>query len=75
MLRRGPDGRPKRLQTHEQLDVMEQMAAALEYVHEQGYIHADVKPENILVDGGLGHIILNDLGHAYSSSEEDHVWR
>jgi serine/threonine protein kinase len=30
--------------------IMEQAAAALHYMHEQGWIHRDVKPENILVN-------------------------
>ena len=32
------------------LDVMRQVAGALAHAHEQGIVHRDVKPENILVD-------------------------
>ena len=31
------------------LDVVVQICRALEYIHSQGYVHFDIKPENILV--------------------------
>lgn len=39
------------------------VAAALDFIHGQGYIHRDVKPENILFDGHE-HVFLSDFGVA-----------
>ena len=39
------------------------VAAALDFVHAQGYIHRDVKPGNILFDAH-GHVFLSDFGVA-----------
>ncbi|MBL8796827.1 MAG: protein kinase, partial [Planctomycetia bacterium] len=39
------------------------VAEALDYIHARGYIHRDVKPENILFDGA-GHVYLSDFGIA-----------
>ena len=34
---------------------------SLDYLHELGFVHRDVKPENIMLDG-TGHVKLTDLG-------------
>ena len=39
------------------------VAQALDYIHDQGYVHRDVKPGNILFDA-LGHAFLSDFGVA-----------
>jgi serine/threonine protein kinase len=39
------------------------VANALDYIHSQGYVHRDVKPDNILFDG-IGHVCLGDFGIA-----------
>jgi serine/threonine protein kinase len=44
-----------------------QIASALQYVHNQGFIHCDVKPENMLL-GPRGEIWLSDFGIALISS-------
>jgi serine/threonine-protein kinase len=39
-----------------------EIAEALSHLHECGFVHRDVKPENILVEGG--HAVLTDFGIA-----------
>lgn len=45
------------------IDITGQVCKALEFIHQQGYIHGDVKPDNILVDG-QGRARLIDFGFA-----------
>jgi serine/threonine protein kinase len=49
------------------LPVVLQVASGLQYVHNHGLIHCDVKPENMLLGPG-GEVWLSDFGIALSSS-------
>ncbi|MBD8873606.1 protein kinase [Rhodanobacter sp. DHB23] len=44
------------------IELASQMATALNYAHEQGVIHHDIKPENIMLAEGWHYAKLNDFG-------------
>eukprot|EP01121_Diplochlamys_sp_Union-15-3_P007658 TRINITY_DN1962_c0_g1_i2.p1 TRINITY_DN1962_c0_g1~~TRINITY_DN1962_c0_g1_i2.p1 ORF type:complete len:431 (+),score=77.33 TRINITY_DN1962_c0_g1_i2:369-1661(+) len=50
---------------------MAELILAVQHVHEKGYIHRDLKPDNILIDAS-GHIKLSDFGLC-TSSHESHL--
>ncbi len=62
---RHPEGEQVPLSTV--VSYVEQVADALQYAHEQGIMHLDVKPENMLV-GADGEILLSDFGLARLAS-------
>lgn len=52
------------LTTREVLRIGMQVAAGLAAAHEQGVIHRDVKPANILLENGVERVLLTDFGLA-----------
>ncbi|NNF97357.1 MAG: serine/threonine protein kinase, partial [Halobacteria archaeon] len=48
------------------IDIIREVAKALEYAHQKGYIHRDVKPENIMLHDD-GRVVLMDFGIARGS--------
>jgi len=44
--------------------MMQEVAWALAYAHQQGVVHRDVKPENILIERGSGRAMVADFGIA-----------
>ena len=61
-LRQGPMG------VQRVIDVAAQVATALDAAHEQGLVHRDVKPSNVLVDH-RGHCYLTDFGLSRTASD------
>ena len=54
--------RERQLPIDEALQITREVADALTYAHDKGVIHRDVKPSNILLEGG--HAVLTDFGIA-----------
>ncbi|MFQ5704956.1 MAG: protein kinase, partial [Gemmatimonadales bacterium] len=46
--------------------ILHETAGALHYAHEQGVVHRDIKPDNILIDDETGKSMLTDFGVAKS---------
>jgi formylglycine-generating enzyme required for sulfatase activity len=42
-------------------DIAQQLASALDYAHARGFVHRDIKPNNVIVDE-QGHVTLTDFG-------------
>lgn len=51
------------LEPNESLDIIQQIARALHFAHNKGYIHRDVKPDNIMFREDLS-AVLTDFGIA-----------
>jgi serine/threonine-protein kinase len=52
------------------LGVLSQLAAAIDHLHAQGYVHADLKPTHVMLDEAAGdRIKLLDFGSAFDSRD------
>ncbi|HEX5581707.1 MAG TPA: protein kinase, partial [Gemmatimonadaceae bacterium] len=60
-----------RLPVDEALRVAGEVGSALDYAHREGFVHRDVKPENILFADG--HALLTDFGVARAAYERASV--
>jgi eukaryotic-like serine/threonine-protein kinase len=56
--------RPHPLSEAEAVHYIRQVGAALQKIHEQGLVHRDVKPENIILREGTDQVVLIDFGIA-----------
>lgn len=54
----------KHLRIRESLQVIKDVARALDYASKKGYVHRDVKPENIMLHDDDGRAVLMDFGIA-----------
>lgn len=60
----------KRVPEREALEVIRQVAAALQHAHEMGFVHRDIKPKNIMMTTS-GVAKLADLGLARAISDKE----
>lgn len=60
---RGPIG------ATEGVRILREVAWALAYAHEQGLVHRDVKPDNVLLEHGSGRVLVADFGIAAAAEE------
>ena len=60
----------KRLPEREALEIIRQVASALEHAHERGFVHRDIKPRNIMMTRS-GVAKLADLGLARMMSDRE----
>ena len=56
--------RRPRLALHDLANLLEQLCSAIGYLHTNGYLHLDLKPSNIISDGGRLKLIDFSLAHA-----------
>jgi hypothetical protein len=56
--------RAGRLLEPEARRLLADVAGALDYAHQQGVVHRDIKPDNILLEEGSGRPLLTDFGIA-----------
>jgi serine/threonine-protein kinase len=58
----------KRLSIEETIAILDQAADALDYAHEHGVVHRDMKPANVMLDS-RGRVTVTDFGIAKAFSE------
>jgi len=60
----------RRFSEKEAMGIVRQVASALKHAHEQGFIHRDIKPKNIMLSKNLT-VKLADLGLARAMSDKE----
>jgi len=60
----------QRLEPKHALNVLWQLSAAVDHLHELGIVHSDIKPSNIMLNVHNQHVTLIDLGVAFDFASE-----
>ncbi len=55
------------------LEILEEVALAMEYAHQKGIIHRDLKPGNLLIEKATGKTLITDFGLAKNLEVETHL--
>jgi serine/threonine protein kinase len=56
------------LSLNDTVEIFTQLCDAVQYAHEQGIVHRDIKPQNVLIQRGK-HLLLADFGIARDASD------
>jgi serine/threonine protein kinase len=64
---------PGKIDIQRTLKICQQVAQALQCASDQGFVHGDVKPENILLDAN-GNAKLVDFGLAAMQKDTEEIW-
>lgn len=63
-LRRHPVPSRRRMPSHHVIRLVREVLDGLEFAHEEGVVHQDLKPANILIDNRQGRALVADFGIA-----------
>ena len=65
--------REHQLPVDEAIAITVQVASALDYAHRQGFVHRDIKPDNILLEDGQAIVADFGVAHAVTSAGDEQL--